>query len=107
MGHVPTPDNLRHAGPQHNITISPHTPVPPTPRMGSVSTPDNLRHVRPQHNITISPHTPVPPTPRMGSVSTPDNLRHARPDFHLVVLVVNPKSGEVLKVVRIALQLTF
>ena len=40
----------------------------------------------------------------MGSVHTPDNLRHVGPNFHLVVLVVNPKSGEVLKVVRIALQ---
>ncbi|KAI5316422.1 hypothetical protein L3X38_036129 [Prunus dulcis] len=72
--------------------------------MGSVDTPDNLRHVRPQHSISQSPHTPVQPTPRMGPVSTPDNLRHARPDFHLVVLVVNPRSGEVPEVVRIALQ---
>ncbi|KAI5324884.1 hypothetical protein L3X38_033957 [Prunus dulcis] len=71
--------------------------------MGPVDTPDNLRHVRPQHNTTISPHTPVQPTPRMGPVSTPDNLRHVRPDFHLVVLVVKPKSGKVLKDITLLL----
>ena len=40
----------------------------------------------------------------MGPVPTPDNLRHVGPNFHLVVLVMNPKSEEVPRVVRIALQ---
>ncbi|KAI5348835.1 hypothetical protein L3X38_001722 [Prunus dulcis] len=82
------PDNLRHVRPCHTITISPHTPIQPTPRMGPVSKLDNLRHARPEHHITISPHTPVQSTPCMGPVRTPDNLRHVGPNFHKVVLAV-------------------
>ncbi|KAI5351189.1 hypothetical protein L3X38_004080 [Prunus dulcis] len=84
MGPVSTPDNLRHARPEHHITISAHTPVQPTPRMGSINTPDNLCQVRPHHTLTRSPHTPVQPTPRMGPVRTPDNLPHLGPNFHSV-----------------------
>ncbi|PQQ10472.1 hypothetical protein Pyn_04748 [Prunus yedoensis var. nudiflora] len=32
---------LRHVGPHHNITESPHTPELPTPRMGLVRKPEN------------------------------------------------------------------
>ncbi|BBH05424.1 organic cation/carnitine transporter 3 [Prunus dulcis] len=46
---------ITYATSTHHITISPHTPVQPMPRMGSVDTPDNLCHARPQHIITYLP----------------------------------------------------
>ncbi|CAL2252514.1 unnamed protein product [Prunus armeniaca] len=62
---------LRHVRPQHNITISPHTPDIPTPRMESVNTPatSTTRATLTQYHISL--YTPDIPTPRMGSVNTP------------------------------------